>query len=318
MVSSDIYHLFHCSLNYYIARTTNSIDFGLRCSLIQYCSYRNGKWSLASQTVRNQLIHGLPQPIQASNPNATVSGGFLTVQETAGWISSPNQQLQSALDSQYASISASPVADQVAQISSTVSDATSTVQKRGVVLLLPLVYYTAIYTIIGVALLAKAVRMSGGIYVKTPNSLLNYHGNPAVLQATVNGEVVSATISSVSASGPTATMSTAAQSGTPWPCAGGSCRASNDPISGDPPYTCNVQGKSGDPCAIVYSDMYSYDPSGTSFALGITSLSSLLAPYTVAGYDPYSTIAPTACQYVSHSLIVMLKFCACGDANPRL
>ena len=202
------------------------------------------------------------------------------------------------------------MADQVAQISSTVSNAQSTVQKRGVVLLLPLVYYTAIYTMIGVALLAKAVRMSNGVYVNTPGALLNYHGNPAVLQATVNGEVVSATISATSPSGSTATMSTAAQSGTPWPCAGGSCRASNDPISGDPPYTCNVQGKSGDPCAIVYSDMYSYDPSGTSFALGITSLSSILAPYTTLGYDPYSTIAPTACQYVSHSLIMIHRLCA--------
>ena len=247
----------------------------------------------------------------------TVSVGFLTVQETAGWISSPNQQLQSALESQYAAVSASPVAEQVAQISSTVIDATSSVQKRGVVLLLPLAIYAAVYTMISVALLAKAVRM-GGVYVKTPNPLINYHGSPAVLQATVNGEVVSATISSVSPSGPTATMSTAAQSGTPWPCAGGSCRASNDPISGNPPYTCNVQGKSGDPCAIVYSDMYSYDPSGTSFALGITSISSLLAAYTIAGYDPYSTIAPTACQYVSHSPMVMLRLCTCGDANPRL
>ena len=202
------------------------------------------------------------------------------------------------------------MADQVAQISSIVSDAQSTVQKRGAVLLLPLVYYAAIYTMISFALLIKAVRMSNGVYVKMPGALTNYHGNPAVLQATVNGEVVSATLSSMNPSGPTATMSTAAQSGTPWPCAGGSCRASNDPISGDPPYTCNVEGKSGDPCAIVYSDMYSYDPSGTSFALGITSLSSVLAPFTAVGYDPYSTIAPTVCRYVSYSLIVILRLYA--------
>ena len=156
-----------------------------------------------------------------------------------------------------------------------------------------LVYYAAIFTLITVGLLAKAVRLNAGLFVNTPGALNNYNGNPAVLQATVNGEVVSATISSANPSGPTATISTtASQSGIPWPCAGGSCRASGDPISGDPPYTCNVQGKSGDPCAIVYSDMYSFDPSGTSFAMGITSLSSILAPFTTADYDPYSTIAP--------------------------
>ncbi|KAL9069607.1 MAG: hypothetical protein Q9161_005406 [Pseudevernia consocians] len=258
-------------------------------------------------------------PIATSaSPNTTVDGRFLSVQETGGWISQPDEQLVSALQSQYASVSASPVSDQVAQISSVVTDAQSSVQKRGAVLLLPLVYYAAVYTMITVGLLAKAVRLSSGVYVNTPSVLHDLTGNPSVLQATVNGETVSVTISSASSPGPTATVSTASQSSLPWPCAGGSCRDANDPISGDPPYTCNQPGKSGDPCQIVYSDMYSYDPSGTSFALGITSLLSALAPYTTAAYDPYSTIAPTACKYVVRIIIVMLAFCAGRNANSRL
>ena len=91
---------------------------------------------------------------------------------------------------------------------------------------------------------------------------------------------------------------------------GGSCRASIDPISDDPPYTYNVEEKNGDLCVIVHSDMYSYDPSGTSFALGVTSLSSVLAPFTTVGYDPYSTIAPTVCRYDSYSPIVVLRLYA--------
>lgn len=225
----------------------------------------------------------------------------------------------SAIESQYASISASPVADQAAQISSLVTGAQSSVQKRGAVLALPLLIYAAVYTLITVGLLAKAVRLNSGIYVSTPSVLHDLTGDPHVLQANVNGADVSVTISSANPSGPTATtMSTASQSALPWPCAGGSCRNSNDPISGDPPYTCNVPGKSGDPCAIVYSDMYSYDPSGTSFALGITSLNSILAPLTTAAYDPYITIAPTACQYVVHNSIMMLALYAGGNADSRL
>ncbi len=265
------------------------------------------------------MIYISLQPLQSASPDSTANGRFLTVQETGGWTSQPDQQLLSALESQYASISASPVSNQVAQISSTVSDAQITVQKRGAVLLLPLAIYSAIYTLITVGLLAKAVKLNSGVYVDTPGPLVDLSGNPSVLQATVNGEMVSVTISSASPSGPTATtMSTASQSSLPWPCAGGSCRSTNDPISGNPPYTCNVPGKSGDPCAIVYSDMYSYDPSGTSFALGITSLSSVLADFTTAGYDPYSTIAPTACQYVVFGLSMMLALCAGGNANSRL
>ena len=259
-----------------------------------------------------------PQPIQSASSDSTADGYFLTVQETGGWISQPDEPPISALQSQYASVSASPVSDQVAQISSIVTDAQSSlVQKRGA-LLLPVVYYAAVYTLITVGLLAKAVPLDFGVYVKTPDVLQGFTGKPAVLQATVNGEEVSVTISSANPSGPTATMSTASQSSLPWPCAGGSCRNPNDPISGDPPYTCNEPGKSGDPCAIVYSDMYSYDPGGTSFALGITSLSSLLAPFITAGYDPYNTIAPTACQYVVHSLNVMLRLCAGRNAYSRL
>lgn len=257
-----------------------------------------------------------PQPIQSASSDSTADGYFLTVQETGGWISQPDEPLISALQSQYASVSASPVPDQVAQISSIVTHAQSSVQKRGAVLL-PVIFYAAVYTLITVGLLAKAVPLSG-VYVDTPGVLRDFTGKPSVLKATVNGEEVSVTISSANPSGPTATMSTASQSSLPWPCAGGSCRNPNDPISGDPPYTCNELGKSGDPCAIVYSDMYSYDPGGTSFALGITSLSSLLAPFITAGYDPYNTIAPTACQYVLHNLNVTLTLCAGRNANSRL
>jgi len=196
-----------------------------------------------------------------------------------------------ALQKRYAAVSASPVPDQVAQISSIVVDAQSSVEKRGAVLLLPLLFYAAVYTLITVGLLSKAVKLDTRVYVDTPAALNDLTGNTSVLQATVSGEAVSVTISSATPSGPTATTSPASQSPLPWPCAGGSCRASNDPISGDPPYTCNIAGKSGHPYAIAYSDMYFCDLGATSFALGINSLASVLAPFATVAYSPYSTIA---------------------------
>jgi len=115
----------------------------------------------------------------------------------------------SALQKRYAAVSASPVPDQVAQISSIVVDAQSRVEKRGAVLLLPLLFYAAVYTLVTVGLLSKAVKWNTGVYVNTPAALNDHTGNPSVLQATVSGEAVSVTINSASPSGPTATASTA-------------------------------------------------------------------------------------------------------------
>ena len=95
----------------------------------------------------------------------------------------------SALQSQYALVSASPVAEQFAQLSAIVSDSQSTVQKRGAVIALASIYYAAVYTIIAISLLAKAAKFSSGISVSSPGSLLqDLQGSPSVIVANVNGE----------------------------------------------------------------------------------------------------------------------------------
>ena len=213
----------------------------------------------------------------------------------------------SALQSQYALVSASPVAEQFAQLSAIVRNSQSTVQKRGVVIALASIYYAAVYTMIAITFLAKAAKFSG-VSVSSPGSLLqDLEGSPSVIVANVNGEDFSVTVSSQA---PTATAtaiasasSAASSSTTPWPCAGTSCRSSND-LPTATPYTCNLPGKSGDACALVYTDMYSYNVSGTSYSLGIASLTSALAGYSTMALAPFTTLAPTACQYVANSSVM--------------
>ena len=212
-----------------------------------------------------------------------------------------------ALQSQYALVSVSPVAEQFAQLSAIVSDSQSTVQKRGAVIALASIYYAAVYIMIAISLRAKAVKFSSGVSVGSPGSLMqDLECSPSVIVANVNGEEFSVTVSS-QAPTVTATASTssaACSSATPWPCAGTSCRSSND-LPTETPYTCNLRGRSGDACALVYTDMYSYNVNGTSYSLGIASLISALAAFSTMAPAPFTTLAPTACQYVISSSVMI-------------
>lgn len=219
-------------------------------------------------------------------------------------MSQPNDQLASALQSQYALVSASPVAEQFAQLSAIVADSQTTVQKRGGVLALVEVIYAAVYIMIAIRLLAEYAKLSSGVYVSSPGSMMqDLAGSPSVIVANVNGEELSVTLSSqaptataiASATSASSASSAISSSTTPWPCAGTSCRSSNDLVTATP-YTCNLPGKSGDACALVYTDMYSYNISGTSYPLGIASLTSALASFGTMAPDPFTTMAPTACQ----------------------
>ena len=216
-------------------------------------------------------------------------------------MSQPNEQLASALQSQYALVSASPVAEQFAQLSAIVAESQTTVQKRGGVLALAEVIYAAIYIMVTIRLLAEYAKLSSGVYVSSPGSMMqDLAGSPSVIVANVNGEELSVTLSSQAPTATAIASATSASSAissstTPWPCAGISCRSSNDLVTATP-YTCNLPGKSGDACALVYTDMYSYNVSGTSYSLGIASLTSAMASFGTMAPDPFTTMAPTACQ----------------------